>query len=78
MDSVLNNWAKVEIIYTWENYEQPAVQHGHAADAASRPQDPSFFGRRYRLDCFPDLSVAAQLMGKPLGRTRTHPVCSLL
>src|SRR3954471_4009213 len=43
------------------------AQQAHAVDAASRPQDPSFFEGRYQSERFPDLSVAAQLMGRPLG-----------
>jgi hypothetical protein len=43
-----------------------ATQHGHAADAASRPQDRGFFEDQNRLDTSADLSVAAPLMPKPL------------
>jgi hypothetical protein len=46
-----------------------AAEQAHAVDAASRPQDPSFFEGQNRLERLPDLSVAAQLMGKPLGGT---------
>jgi len=43
------------------------AQPAHAVDAASRPQDPSFFEGWYRFNRLPDLSVAAQLMGIPFG-----------
>jgi hypothetical protein len=43
-----------------------AAEHAHAVDAASRPQDRRFFERRAQLDRFPDLAVAARLMGRPL------------
>lgn len=42
------------------------AQHGHAADAASRPQDWGVFEGWERCDGFPALSVAASLMPKPL------------
>jgi hypothetical protein len=32
-----------------------AAEQAHAADAASRPQDPSFFEGWYQFDRFPDL-----------------------
>ena len=45
-----------------------AAQPAHAVDAAARPRDPSFFEGQNRLASCTDLSVAAQLMGNPLGR----------
>jgi hypothetical protein len=44
-----------------------AAEHAHAVDAAARPRDPRFFEGQNRLERFPDLVVAAQLMGNPLG-----------
>jgi len=41
-----------------------AAEQAHAVDAASRPQDPSFFESWERHERLPDLWVAAQLMGK--------------
>ena len=46
-----------------------AAEQAHAVDAASRPQDPSFFESWERHERLPDLWVAAQLMGK-LGGSR--------
>lgn len=42
----------VAIVFT---YSSVAVQPAHAADAATRPQDRSFFEGWYRLDLFPAL-----------------------
>ena len=44
-----------------------AAEHAHAADAAARPQDRRFFEGQNQPDRVPDLAVAAQLMGNPLG-----------
>ena len=40
-----------------EAIKQVTVQHGHAADGASRPQDRGFFESWYRLDLLTDLLV---------------------
>lgn len=44
-----------------------AAEHAHAVDAAARPRDRSFFEGQKRLGRDSDLSMAAQLMGRPLG-----------
>ena len=52
-----------------------AAQPAHAVDAAARPQDRCFFEGQNWLGCDPDLSVAAQLMGKPLGASNIAALC---
>jgi hypothetical protein len=53
---------------SYQEYSNRArVQHAHAADAATRRQDRGFFGIQVRQERFPNLSVAARLMGNPLG-----------
>jgi hypothetical protein len=49
-----------------ERRRTSAVEQGVAAEAASRPQDHSFFGGQNRLDISIDLAVAAPLNAKPL------------
>jgi len=45
------------------------AQPAHAVDAAARPRDPGYFEGQNQLESCTDLSVAAQLMGNPLGRS---------
>src|SRR5438132_828472 len=52
-----------------------SAEHAHAVDAAARPRDPRFFEGQNRLKRDPDLWVAAHLMGRPLGRTRSKLHC---
>lgn len=54
------------------------AQQAAAVDAASRPQDRAFFEGWNKPKRVPDLAMAAQLMGKPLGRApsmSSHSVC---
>jgi hypothetical protein len=44
------------------------AEQAHAVDAASRPQDRGVFDGQNQFEHDPDVSVAAQLMGRPLGR----------
>ena len=44
-----------------------AAQPAHAPDAAARPQDRADFESCIQSNSFPDLSVAARVMGKALG-----------
>ncbi len=62
------------LLYTSGNHTPTPAQPAHAVDAATRPQDPSFFERWCRPEYFPDLSVAARLMGNPLDRPPSTPV----
>ena len=45
------------------------AQPAHAGDAAARPRDRGVFEMENRPEVSTDLSVAAHLMGNPLGRT---------
>jgi len=42
------------------------------------PQDRSFFEGQHRLRRDPDLAVAAQLMGRPLGRGLSDPHLTIM
>jgi len=64
--SVCSHAGVVGACHSQPEIRDRSAEHAHAVDAAARPQDPSYFEGQNQLERRSDLSVAAQLMGKPL------------